>query len=65
MVRTVFGIGRKLFNDLDPLYKKLKGVRVRDTIRYHDATSAPNYRREADFHVWPERILASAGATLE
>ena len=39
VVRTVFGIGRKLFNDLDPLYRKLKWVRVRDTIRYHDAIS--------------------------
>ena len=28
-------------------------------------TSAPNCRREADFHVCPERILASAGAKLE
>ena len=37
VVRTVFGIGRKLFNNLDPLYKKLKWVRVRETIRYHDA----------------------------
>ena len=37
VVRTVFGIGRKMFNNLDPLYKKLKWVRVRDTIRYHDA----------------------------
>ena len=30
-----------------------------------DVTSAPNCRTEADFHVLPERILASAGATLE
>ena len=32
----MFRIGRKLFDNLN-LYKKLKWVRVRETIRYHDA----------------------------
>ena len=44
VVRTVFGIGRKLFNNLDPLYKKLKWVRVRETIRYYDAITLHSIR---------------------
>ena len=36
VVRAVYGIGRKMFNDLDPLYEKLRWVRIRQTIQYHD-----------------------------
>ena len=36
VVRAVYGIGRKMFQDLDPLYEKLRWVRIRETIQYHD-----------------------------
>ena len=36
VVRAVYGIGRKIFQNLDPLYEKLKWTRIRQTIQYHD-----------------------------
>ena len=39
VVRTVFGIGRKRFTELDPLYKKLKWLKLTQTLAYHDIIS--------------------------
>ena len=39
VVRTVFGIGRKRFVSLDPLYKELKWLKVNQTLQYHDTIS--------------------------
>ena len=36
VVRTVFGIGRNRFQHMEPLYKKLKWLTVRQTLLYHD-----------------------------
>ena len=36
VVRTVYGVGKKLYVELDPLYKELKWLKVRQNIRYHD-----------------------------
>ena len=42
VVRTVFGIGRKRFQELTPLYKKLKWLRLTETLQYHDVISLNN-----------------------
>ena len=42
VVRTVFGIGRKRFQELTPLYKKLKWLRLTETLQYHDVISLHN-----------------------
>ena len=36
VVRAVFGTGRKMFQDLSPLYEKLRWTSIRQTIQYHD-----------------------------
>ena len=36
VVRTVFGIGRNRFQEMKPLYKKLKWLTLRETLLYHD-----------------------------
>ena len=42
VVRTVFGIGRRRFQELTPLYKKLKWLRLTETLQYHDVISLHN-----------------------
>ena len=39
VVRTVFGVGRRRFVQLDPLYVKLKWLKVNQTLQYHDTIS--------------------------
>ena len=39
VVRTVFGVGRGRFTELDPLYKKLKWLKLTQTLQYHDTIS--------------------------
>ena len=39
VVRTVFGIGRKRFVQLAPLYKQLKWLTLSQTLEYHDTIS--------------------------
>ena len=39
VVRTVFGVGRRRFTLLDPLYKKLKWLKLTQTLDYHDTIS--------------------------
>ena len=42
VVRTVFGVGRKRFVNLRPMYQKLKWLDVRQTLKYHDLITAHN-----------------------
>ena len=39
VVRTVFGIGRKRFQEITPLFKKLKWLKLTETLQYHDVIS--------------------------
>ena len=39
VVRTVFGIGRRSFQEITPLYKKLKWLKLTETLQYHDVIS--------------------------
>ena len=39
VVRTVFGVGRRRFQEITPLFKKLKWLKVTETLQYHDVIS--------------------------
>ena len=54
VVRTVFGVGRKRFTNLTPMYEKLRWVRVRETVRYHDSITLHSILR----HNTPQDIAS-------
>ena len=39
VVRTVFGVGRRRFQEITPLFKKLKWLKLTETLQYHDVIS--------------------------
>ena len=50
VVRTVFKVGRRLYVELDPLYKQLKWLKVRENIRYHDVITLHSILRQKTPH---------------
>ena len=54
VVRTVFGVGRRLYVELEPLYESLKWLRVRENVRYHDTIQLHSVLR----HKTPQDIAS-------